>query len=1117
MSVIADNSARLAALDPLRSFCVAAPAGSGKTELLIQRYLVLLARVSRPEQVVTITFTRKAAAEMQERVIQALQAAQDGHPVDGEHEQVTRNLANAVLSIDTRLGWQLLRDHSRFTIKTIDSFCASLSRQLPILSGLGGRAGGQDDVGEYYEEAVRELFSHLDVDGPAADDLKAVLQSFDNNWERLAQLLTAMLARRSQWHSYIEVNRDPLATEKYLVSAVDALVSAELNALNNMLKTHRDELLALLQYAAKNQSKDLPVDFPGSSAADIEAWRKLRELFLTASDSWRARVDKRQGFPAGDATAAQWKARWATQREALEAVEGLEEMLALLAILPVMTKGSESWQLVLHLSRLLPLLAAELLLVFERHGVVDHTQVAQSALLALGEDDEVTDLALRLDYHIEHILVDEFQDTAVTQYDLLQKLTRGWYEHNAANPDAPRTLMIVGDPMQSIYAFRGANVGLFLNARQQGFNGVVPEYLQLECNFRSDRGVVHWVNETFRGAFPQKNDALASQVKYSPATAVRPDGLSPAVDIHGFRGDGSLEAEVAHICDYIERHACAEQTVAVLGRGRSHLQPVINELKRRRIDHYAQDMDSLAASSVVSDLMQLCRALASDADRLAWLSLLRAPWCALSLKDLLQVAHFSDTSPYTPVWQSLLDGECRQGLSDRGRQSLNHILPALAFARQKQDRLGLRVLVEQTWEKMGGRECVERGAELADVEQFMQLLEQAEAEGVGLQIPWLERRLEKQFMSGGDADAPVQLMTLHKAKGLEFPRVVIPQLGKSTRGNDRDLLRWEEHADVSGAHHFLLAADDGSKPGEASLYNYLGYLQTKKGLLENTRLIYVGVTRACHHVLLTAQLAWDDKADAPKEPVKASLLHTIWPTFARQMQVHVTEQPVDGKHTASGRPLVRLLREGEAEVFRSAPPAIVSLNPQDSVDNHVERSIGTVVHRALELLSQRRPLPAVPNDDERKLWRYELQGLGLFGDSLSQALDRVDRSVSLTLSSPAGRWVLAERHDQVQNEWAVASVQPDGSIANLIIDRAFVDLTTDCHWIIDYKNSQPQDGESLDLFYAREMKKYDQQLRDYSRAVQGISSRTVYRALFFTALGNLQPFDNAPVPAEIGV
>ena len=1116
MSVIADHPERCAALDPLRSFCVAAPAGSGKTELLIQRYLVLLTRVARPEQVVTITFTRKAAAEMQERVIQALQAAQDGCPVDSEHEQVTRNLAGAVLSIDDRLGWQLLRDHSRFTIRTIDSFCASLSRQLPLLSGLGGRASGQDDVSEYYEEAVRELFRHLDNDGPGADCLKAVLRCFDNNWERLAQLLTAMLARRSQWRGYIDVNRDPLATEKYLVSAVDALVAAELNALSCMLKIHRDELLALLHYAAANRSEDPPVDFPGSSAADIGSWRKLRELFLTASGSWRAKVDKRQGFPTGDATATQWKVRWSTQREALEAVEGLEEMLALLAILPVMTTGSESWQLVLHLSRLLPLLAAELLLVFGRHGVVDHTQVAQSALLALGEDDEVTDLALRLDYHIEHILVDEFQDTAVTQYVLLQKLTRGWYEHNAENPDAPRTLMIVGDPMQSIYAFRGANVGLFLNARQQGFNGVVPEYLQLECNFRSDGGIVQWVNETFREAFPQKNDALMSQVKYSPATAVRPTDLSPAVDMRGFCGDGSLDAEVAHICDYIERHAGAEQTVAVLGRGRSHLQPVIDELKRRRINHYAQDMDSLAASSVVSDLMQLCRALASDADRLAWLSLLRAPWCALSLEDLLRVAHFSDDAPYTPIWQSLLSAECQSGLSDRGRQSLNHILPALAFARQKQDRLGLRVLVEQTWERMGGRECVERVAELTDVEQFMQLLEQAEAEGVGLQIPWLERRLEKQFMSGGDADAPVQLMTLHKAKGLEFPRVVIPQLGRSTRGNDRDLLRWEEHADVAGAHHFLLAADDGSKPGQASLYNYLGYLQTKKGLLENTRLIYVGVTRACRHVLLTAQLAWDDKADVPKAPAKASLLHTIWPTFARQMQLQVTEQTLPDEHTTKGRPLVRLQREGKGEVFRSAPPALLSSNEQDDTDNHVERSIGTVVHRALELLSQRRPLPAAPNEGERKLWHYELQGHGLFGDSLSQALNRVDRSVSATLSSPAGRWVLADSHELIRNEWAVASVQTDGSIANLIIDRTFVDSTTDCQWIIDYKNSQPQDGESLELFYAREMKKYDQQLRGYSRAMEGMSKRVVYRALFFTALGSLQPFDNAPVPEEIG-
>ena len=123
--------------------------------------------------------------------------------------------------------------------------------------------------------------------------------------------------------------------------------------------------------------------------------------------------------------------------------------------------------MVLHLSRLLPTLAALLLLVFQKRGVVDHSQVAQSALFALGDDDAPTDLALRLDYQIDHILVDEFQDTAITQYELLQKLTRGWGEYNEQNPLTPRTLMIVGDAMQSIYGFRGANVGLFLQARRE--------------------------------------------------------------------------------------------------------------------------------------------------------------------------------------------------------------------------------------------------------------------------------------------------------------------------------------------------------------------------------------------------------------------------------------------------------------------------------------------------------------------------------------------------------------------------------------------------------------------------------------------------------------------------
>ena len=157
MNGVIDAPARAAAIDPTRSFCVSAPAGSGKTELLIQRYLSLLPRVRRPEQVLAITFTRKAAAEMRERVMTALQSAREGTPCDSPHQQVTRSLAEQALQADEDYGWHLLRDVSRFNIKTIDSFCAGLTRQMPVLSQFGGQADVVGDASQLYCEAVVEL------------------------------------------------------------------------------------------------------------------------------------------------------------------------------------------------------------------------------------------------------------------------------------------------------------------------------------------------------------------------------------------------------------------------------------------------------------------------------------------------------------------------------------------------------------------------------------------------------------------------------------------------------------------------------------------------------------------------------------------------------------------------------------------------------------------------------------------------------------------------------------------------------------------------------------------------------------------------------------------------
>ncbi|MDH3994208.1 MAG: UvrD-helicase domain-containing protein, partial [Gammaproteobacteria bacterium] len=696
MSIV-DGPQRVSAIDPCRSFCVSAPAGSGKTELLIQRYLQLLSRVERPEQVLAITFTRKAAAEMRERVVEALQAATRQEPCDSPHESTTRELATRALAADARGGWYLVRDISRLNIKTIDSFCGGLTRQMPVLSEFGGQARLLDDAGDLYAEAVVALFRQVDDKHPVAADLAALMLHFDNNWERLQGLLAAMLARRDQWRSYVGVHHAPEESEAYLTETLESLVRGELVTLAGRLAPYQAELLELLRYAANNLGTKQPEQFPGIEPADVADWRSLRNLLLTRDGSWRKRLDKTIGLPPGKGEPQQRKEQLTAILADLAQTDDLEQLLADVNFLPELVPGSEAWLLLVHLSRLLPVLAAQLLLVFQQHGAVDHSQVALSALQALGDDEAPTELALRLDYQIEHILVDEFQDTAINQYELLRLLTRGWGNYNELNPQAPRTVMIVGDGMQSIYGFRGANVGLFLKARERGFNGVMLEHLGLLSNFRSDEGVVDWVNETFAWAFPAADDPNRGRVSYTPASAVRPVALEPAVVMHAFHGEYAQAQELAFVCRQIAAAAadpdCA--SVAVLGRTRGHLQPVIAGLKQLGIPYNAPDMDRLASSPVVADLLTLCQALANSADRLAWMALLRAPWCGLLLEDLLKLSRRDESSRDAPLLAALEDDNLRQSLSADGRHRLDAVLLVLQLARWKRDRLGLRVWIEQ--------------------------------------------------------------------------------------------------------------------------------------------------------------------------------------------------------------------------------------------------------------------------------------------------------------------------------------------------------------------------------------------------------------------------------------
>ena len=199
-----DASVRQEALNPTRSFIVQAPAGSGKTELLTQRFLQLLCHTHKaPEEVVAITFTRKAAGEMRERIISALAMAEKDSPPEESHRQATWQLAKNVLQRDKELNWQLQNNPNRLRILTIDALAAHITKQIPLPAKLSPQLNLTENPLPYYREAVQQLILSVADNTPWTAGLNTLLKHLDNNASQLEDLLIRILSKREQWLPHI--------------------------------------------------------------------------------------------------------------------------------------------------------------------------------------------------------------------------------------------------------------------------------------------------------------------------------------------------------------------------------------------------------------------------------------------------------------------------------------------------------------------------------------------------------------------------------------------------------------------------------------------------------------------------------------------------------------------------------------------------------------------------------------------------------------------------------------------------------------------------------------------------------------------------------------------------
>ena len=979
-----DRAARVEACSADASILLEAPAGSGKTAVLTQRFLTLLARVDDPGEILAITFTRKAAAEMRARVVLALRG--EVPPEDPQAAEL-RALAHHALARGAARGWRIDSEPQTLRIQTIDSFNFWLAGQLPIASGSGGALTVTEVPGELYRRAARRALLAAESDPQLAADAQLLFERHDNNWIYLERLIAQMLRERGHWLRFV-AGSDPARLCAEVNASLAALARARLTA-----------LAALIPEPLRHRAATLPgVGRLGTEPEDLPRWKQWAELLLVrAREDWRMQIGPHRLGP-GFADAAVCR-ELRELIDALRMVAGAREALLELSRAPTASLSEEEVATIRALSRALSRAAAELHGEFAEAGRVDYTYVAGAAREALTEDGQPTDLALRTGLALRHILVDEFQDTSLAQFQLLAALTAGWEEGDG------RTLFVVGDPMQSIYRFRDAEVGLFLRARSAGIGELRLRPLRLLRNFRAEPALVEFVNELFAGTFPPRDDAQLGAVSYRPSSPAMAPSTRPAtpafspVTLRLFPGERASEAEAIAVRAAQLRAGEAHASIAVLVVAHAHAVPIIAALQARGLAALGVDLVPLRERMVVRDLVQLTRALFDPADRSAWLAVLRAPWCGARLTTLTALSSADDREL---VLEALGNPE-RLARCDRlDVARLERVRDVLTAAIDARPLASPADWVEATWMRLGGSDSCST-AELADARAFLAALAARSAAGEWRGPEDLPALLENLTSAGEAGENPVQVMTIHRAKGLEFDHVIVPALDRPTRSGERRLLRWIDLPGEGRDSDLLIApaaAVGADKPTD--LDTYVGGLLRARDLYERGRLLYVSATRARRTLWLSG--APPAGADGLAKPDSRSLLGILWPLLGPRFECATPAAPAAPQLNVA--PLIRLRADWQPAELPPAvplvrlPPAYLAGEPPEfSWVGETQRHIGTVVHAWLARLAQAPRLPSPESlAEERADVAAQLARLGVPASEQASALEMIQTALRHTLA-----------------------------------------------------------------------------------------------------------------------
>ena len=1107
-----DQGARDRALSPRASFHLEAPAGSGKTSVLLARFLTLLARVEAPEELLALTFTRKAAGELRTRVTELLRHREE-RPPEHPWEQRLADLAQEVSRHFSRQAGNLqeLLAAERLPVMTFHSFCAQLLRLAPQEAGapLEFRLLEEDESRRLQEEAMEELRRCL-ASQPGPDPGRLALERrlvrLNNDWPRLSRELQELLARRDSLGDFLELakhSREPeayqgLLEERYRLTLAPVL--GELAAGFGASALGREWPRLLADLGGSFLDEPLPPEIPGATPQDLPAWQAISQVLLTKGGERRKQFSEKLGFPAGFQ-----RGRWLGLFQELpdSLVRRLKECRQLqpFGVYPEEVRALQDLVILLGeaLSTYARLCAAQ--------QALDFIALEQATLRLLDLEDP-GELLLRLDVRLGHLLVDEFQDTSQNQMELLCRLLAGWQTREG------RTLTVVGDPRQSIYGWRQAKPRLFAESIQ-GLpcpGGRFPlESLLLTTNFRATRTLIDWANAVFADVLGGTSGLRFQAAAPRPGA---PEGPAPRLAL--FAGNENLKAREAEARWLARQVAEAEaslknkETIGILLFTRRHLPSYLQALMEAGLTPKVQEGLKLADSRVVQHLHNLVRALTRPQDGLAWAALLRGPWGPQPLQVLAQVAA-------TPgeLWPEKLrrfaeTAACPGDLSNLLRNLLTCL--EMVGRRPLAEIIGGWLAKVEGWP---GLTAWEGPLGVACAQTYLGLLARAEAGLPEASLAQADFNLREAYQPPDPRaqESPVEILTVHKAKGLEFDRVFLP------------FLDWQPLSGESKMPPFLLEEIPGSQvpvlalarpyaqEKQSSLYILLKNLKDRRLLEEARRVFYVAVTRAKERLTMSAVVKVDGKGEwaiPPESPLAWLREHygaemppagvpVTWPAPELRVELWEEAPPLPTWERIAPdleTPLPFVPEPAPYQVTFPSQLAEAEIRAAAAAreDPEIPRLWGEIMHRSLETLARGGELPGLAG---------LAAALRQEGVAPAKAAALAPELLAELEACQRDPWLAARLNPaqpEAVSEWLLEDLASPGTLRRGVLDRLGFDGEN--WWILDYKSSRPEKLEDWEEFIQQETARYRPQLlayREMAAKAKGVRAEEIKLALYFTA------------------